>query len=151
MILEYDSFLVNKTSATKVRHVGKTSAKKSIKWGCQGDFVAKKTYLDGALCVFIYENIEHLNTHNKLYHGSVVSGTRYALGARLSEEQKMKIVEMHAFGLSHAVIMQEHTKDMQSWPFLVVLSSAIHFYCQWMWEIFVTSGWKSSQKNILPT
>ena len=113
VILEYDSFPVNKTSVAKVKCIGKTLAGNSIKRGCQRTFVAKQPYLDGALCVLIYENTEHLNTHGELCHGTMVSGTRYALGVGLSSELKMKIAQMHAFGLSPAQIMQQYTKEVR--------------------------------------
>jgi len=113
VVPEYDSFPVNKTSVAKVKRIGKTMAGNSIKRGCQRAFVAKQPYLDGALCVLIYENTEHLNIHGELCHGTMVSGTRYALGAGLSDELKMKIAQMHAFGLSPAQIMQQHTKEVR--------------------------------------
>jgi hypothetical protein len=121
VVSEYDSFPVNKTSVAKVKRIGKTMAGNSIKRGCQRAFVAKQPYLDGTLCVLIYENTEHLNIHGELCHGTMVelchgtmvSGTRYALGVGLSDELKMKIAQMHAFGLSPAKIMQQHTKEVR--------------------------------------
>ena len=113
VVPEYDSFPVNKTSVPMVKRIGKTMAGNSIKRGCQRAFVAKQPYLDGALCVLIYENTEHLNLHGELCHGTMVSGTRYALGAGLSEELKQKIAQMHAYGLSPAQIMQQHTKEVR--------------------------------------
>ena len=113
VVHEYDSFHVNKTSVAMVKRIGKTMVGNSIKRGCQRTFVAKELYLDGALCVLIYENTEHLNIHGELCHGTMVTGTRYALGARLSEELKMKIAQMHAYGLSPAQIMQQHTKEVR--------------------------------------
>ena len=113
VVPEYDSFPVNKTFVAMVKRIGKTMAGNSIKRGCQRIFVAKQLYLDDALCVLIYENTEHLNIHGELCHGTMVSGTRYALGAGLSEELKMKIAQMHAYGLSPAQIMQHHTKEVR--------------------------------------
>ena len=43
----------------------------------------------------------------------MVSGFRYALGAGISEEMKQKIAQMHAYGLSLAQIMQQHTKEVR--------------------------------------
>ena len=113
VVPEYDSFHVNKTSTAMVKHIGKTMAGNSIKRGCQRTSVAKQLYLDDVLCVLIYENTKHLNIHGELCHGTMVSGTRYALGAGLSEELKMKIAQMHAYGLSPAQIMQQHTKEVR--------------------------------------
>ena len=102
VIPEYDSFPVNKPAVPKVKRIGKTLAGNSIKRGCQRAFLANKPYLDHALCILIYENTKHLNVEGELYHGTMVQGTKYALGAGLSGELKMRIVEMHAFGLSPA-------------------------------------------------
>ena len=113
VIPEYDSFPVNKPAVAKVKRIGKTLAGNSIKRGCQRAFLAKKPYLDGSLCILVYENTEHLNTQGELCHGTMVQGTRYALGAGLSEELKIKIAQMHAFGLSPAQIMQHHTKEVR--------------------------------------
>ena len=113
VVPEYDAFPVNKPSVPMVKRIGKTMAGNSIKRGCQRAFVAKQPYLDGALCVLLYENTEHLNSRGELCHGTMVSGTRCALGAGLSEAMKMKIAQMHAFGLSPAQIMQQHTKEVR--------------------------------------
>ena len=43
----------------------------------------------------------------------MVSGFRYALGVGISEDMKHKIAQMHAFGLSPAQIMQQHTKHIR--------------------------------------
>ena len=66
VVPKYDSFPVNKTSIAKVKRIGKTMAGNSIKRGCQRAFVAKQPYLDGNLCVLIFENTEHLNIHGEL-------------------------------------------------------------------------------------
>ena len=132
VIPEYDSFPVNKADVAKVKCIGKTLAGNSIKRGCQRAFVAKKPFLDGSLCILIYENTEHLNTQGELCHGTMVQGTRYALGAGLSEELKMKIAQMHAFGLSPLKSCNNTQKRCESWPLPTVLSLAIHFYCRWM-------------------
>ena len=113
VIPEYNSFPVNKPGVPKVQRTGKTVAGNSIKRGCQRAFLAKKPYLDPTLCILIYENTEHLNAQGELCHGTMVQGTRYALGAGLSEELKMRIAEMHAFGLSPAQIMQQHIKEVR--------------------------------------
>ena len=113
VVPEYDCFPVNKAAVGKVQRIGKTLAGNSIKRGCQRAFVAKKPYLDNSLCLLIYENTEHLNTHGEMCHGTMLQGTRYALGAGLSEELKIKIAQMHAFGLSPAQIMQQHTKEVR--------------------------------------
>ena len=122
---------MNRTSIAKVKCIGKTLVGISIKRGCQQAFVAKQPYLDGALCVLIYENIDHLNTHGELCHGTMVRGTRYALGAGLSEELKMKIAQMHAFGLSPAQIMQQHTKDVRELALSDDVVTRDTFCCRW--------------------
>ena len=76
-------------------------------------FVAKKPYFGPSLCMLIYENIMHLNSRGEHCHGSMVSGFRYALGVGISEDMKHKIAQMHAFGLSPAQIMQQHTKEVR--------------------------------------
>ena len=83
-----------------------------MKRGCHRSFVAKKPYLDHSLCLLIYENTEHLNAKGEHCHGSMVSGFRYALGSGLSEELKLKIAQLHAFGLSYSQIMQQHTAEI---------------------------------------
>ena len=113
VIPEYDAFPVNKSTAATVKRVGKVVAGYSIKRGCLRCFVAKQPYLDPSLCMLIYENTMHVNARGEHCHGSMVSGFRYALGAGISEDMKFKIAKMHAFGLSPAQIMQQHTKEVR--------------------------------------
>lgn len=84
-----------------------------MKRGCQCSFVAKKPYLARSLCLLIYENTEHLNAKGEHCHGSMVSGFRYALGSGLSKELKLKIAQLHVFGLSPSQIMQQHTAEVR--------------------------------------
>jgi hypothetical protein len=112
VIPEYDAFPVTKSTAATVKRVGKVVAGFSSKRGCLRCFVAKQPYLDPSLCMLIYENTMHFNARGEHYHGSMVSGFRYALGAGISEHMKFKIAKMHAFGLSPAQIMQQHTKEV---------------------------------------
>ena len=113
VIPEYDAFPVNKATAAKVKRISRTVVGCSIKRGCQRCFVAKKPYLDPSLCMLVYENTMHLNSRGEHCHGSMVAGFRYALGAGISESMKHKIAQMHAFGLSPAQIMQQHTKEVR--------------------------------------
>jgi hypothetical protein len=113
VIPEYDSFPMTTSTRPKVARIGKTLAGNSVKRGCQRCFVAKKPYLDHSLCLLIYENAEHCNTAGEHCHGTMVGGFRYALGAGLSIEMKQKIAQMHAYGLSPAQIMQQHTKEVR--------------------------------------
>ena len=113
VIPEYDAFPVNKPTTATVKRVGKVVAGFSIKRGCLRCFVAKQPYLDPSLCMLIYENTMHFNARGEHCHGSMVSGFRYALGAGISEDMKYKIAKMHAFGLSPAQIMQQHTKEVR--------------------------------------
>jgi hypothetical protein len=113
VVPEYDSFPVTTSIRPKATRIGKTVAGYSVKRGCQRCFVAKKPYLDHSLCLLIYENAEHLNAAGEHCHGTMVCGFRYALGAGVSEEMKLKIAEMHAYGLSPAQIMQQHTKEVR--------------------------------------
>jgi hypothetical protein len=62
--------------------------------------------------MLIYENAEHINAAGEHYHGTMLGGFRYALGAGISEEMKQKTTQMHAYGLSPAQIMQHHTKEV---------------------------------------
>ena len=75
--------------------------------------MAKKPYLDLSLCMLVYENSMHLNSRGEYYHGSMVSGFWHVLGVGISEDMKHKISQMHAFGLSPAQIMQQHTKEVR--------------------------------------
>lgn len=109
---EYDAFPVTRTGA-KIKRVGKNIGGLSIKRGCLRCFVAKQSYLDPTLCILVYENTMHFNARGEHCHGSMVSGFRYALGAGISEDMKFKIAKMHAFGLSPAQIMQQHTKEVR--------------------------------------
>ena len=113
VIPEYDAFHVTKSTAAKVKRVGKTVTGFSIKSGCLQSFVAKQSYLDLSLCMLVYENIMHFNARGEHCHGSIVTGFRYALGVGISEDMKYKITKMHAFGLSPAQIMQQHTKEVR--------------------------------------
>ena len=112
VVLEYDLFAVNKATTTNVKRIGKTVVGGSIKKGCQRYFVVKKPNLDPSLCMLVYENIMHLNSRGEHCHGSIVSEFQYALGVGISEDMKHKIAQMHSFGLSHAQIMQQHTKEI---------------------------------------
>ena len=113
VIPEYDSFPVNKATATKVKRIGRTVVGSSIKRGCQRCFVTKKPYLDPSLCRLLYENTMHLNSRGEHCHGSMVGGFRYALGVGILASMKHKIAQMHALGLSPAQIMQQHTKEVK--------------------------------------
>ena len=75
--------------------------------------MAKQSYLDPSLCMLVYENTMHLNALGEQCHGSMVSGFRYTLGDGISQDMKYKIAKMHAFGLSPAQIMQQHTKEVR--------------------------------------
>ena len=75
--------------------------------------MAKQSYLDPSLCMLVYENAMHFNAQSEHCHGSMVSGFQYALGIGISEDMKYKIAKMHAFGLSPAQIMQQHTKEVR--------------------------------------
>lgn len=113
VVPEYDSFAVSKSTRPKAVRIGKTLAGNSVKRGCQRCFIAKKPYLDHSLCLLIYENAEHLNAAGEHCHGTMVGGFRYALGAGISDEMKQRIAQMHAYGLSPAQIMQQHTKEVR--------------------------------------
>ena len=113
VVPEYDSFPMTTSTRPKTTRIGKTLAGYSVKRGCQRCFVAKKPYLDHELCLLIYENAEHMNAIGEHCHGTMVGGFRYALGAGISEEMKLKIAEMHAYGLSPAQILQQHTKNVR--------------------------------------
>jgi len=113
VIPEYDAFPISKSTSAKINRVGKNLGGFSIKRGCLRCFVAKQSYLDPSLCMLVYENTMHFNVRGEHCHGSMVSGFRYALGAGISEEMKDKIAKMHAFGLSPAQIMQQHTKEVR--------------------------------------
>lgn len=113
VILDYDAFPTNKCVRPKVARIGKTQVGNSVKRGCQHSFVAKWPYLDHSLCLLIYENTEHLNAKWEHCHGSMVSGFRYAIGSGLSEKLKLKIAQLHAFGLSPSQIMQQHTAEVR--------------------------------------
>ena len=113
VIPEYDAFPETTSTRAKVNHVGKNLGGFSIKRGCLRCFVAKQSYLDPTLCMLVYEHTTHFNARGEHCHGSMVSGFRYALGAGISEEMKYKIAKMHAFGLSPAQIMQQHTKEVR--------------------------------------
>ena len=113
VIPEYDTFPVTRSTGAKIKRVGKNIGGFSIKRGCLRCFVAKQSYLDPTLCILVYENTMHFNARGEHCHGSMVSGFRYALGAGISEDMKFKIAKMHAFGLSPAQIMQQHTKEVR--------------------------------------
>ena len=113
VVSEYESFPLTKSTRSKATHIGKTLAGNSIKRGCQRCFVAKKPYLDHSLCLLIYKNAEYLNAAREHCHDIMVSGFRYALSIGLSNEMKLKIAQMHSYGLSPAQIMQQHTKEVR--------------------------------------
>ena len=113
VIPEYDAFPLTKSTTAKINRVGKNLGGFSIKRGCLRCFVAKQSYLDPSLCMLVYENTMHLNALGEQCHGSMISGFRYALGAGISQDMKYKIAKMHAFGLSPAQIMQQHTKEVR--------------------------------------
>ena len=121
---------MTKSTCPKANRTGKTLARNSMKQGCQRCFVAKKPYLDHSLCLLIYENTEHLNAAGEHSYGTMVSGFRYALGVGLSEEVKLKIAQMHAYRLSPAQIMQQHTKEV--------------------WELAVSNGLVTCDTFLLP-
>ena len=98
VVPEYDSFPMTTSTRPKAMHIDKTLAGYSVKRGCQRCFIAKKPYLDHSLCLLIYENVENLNVAGEHCHGTMVGGFKYALGAGVSEEMKLKIVEMHTMG-----------------------------------------------------
>ena len=104
VIFVYDAFPTNKCVHPKVARIGKTQV---------GNFLAKKPHFDHSLCLLIYENTEHLNAKSKHCHGSMVNGFRYALGSGLSEELKLKLAQLHAFGLSPSQIMQQYIAKIQ--------------------------------------
>jgi hypothetical protein len=81
VIPEYDEFPVTKSTAAKVKRVGRTVSGFSIKRGCLQSFVAKQSYLDPSLCMLIYENTMHFNARGEHCHGSMETGFQYALGA----------------------------------------------------------------------
>ena len=117
VVLEYNSFLVNKATTAKVKRIGKIVVGGSIKRGCQWCFVAKKPYLDPSLCMLVYENTMHLNSCGEHCHGSMGSGFRYAFDIGSSKDMKHKIAQMHAFGLSPTQIMRQHTKHVRDLAF----------------------------------
>ena len=68
----------------------------------------------GPLVVFAHlPNPEHLNIAREHCHGTMVGGFRYALGVGLSKKMKLKIAQMHSYGLSPTQIMQQHTKEVR--------------------------------------
>lgn len=81
-----------------------------MKSGCQ--HFCDKEAIYGSLFVFVdirkYRAIECTRRH---CHGFIVSAFHYALISGLSKELKLKIAQLHAFGLSPTQIMQEHTKE----------------------------------------
>ena len=92
---------------------GKTLARNSMKRGCQRCFVVKKPYMDHSLCLLIYKNVEYINAVEEHCHGTMVGGFRYPFSVLLSEEMKLKFVQMHSYGLSPAQIMQQHIKEVR--------------------------------------
>lgn len=68
-ITDLDMFSINYKAGQNMQRIGKTLAEMSIKCECLRCYVAKRPYLDGSLCQFIYEHIEHANKHGELCHG----------------------------------------------------------------------------------
>lgn len=81
-----------------------------MKSGCQ--HFCDKEATSGSLFVFVdirkYRTIE---CTRRYCHGFIVSAFHYALISRVSGELKLKIAQLHAFGLSPTQIIQEHTKE----------------------------------------
>ena len=116
VVLEYESFMETKLTRPMIMRIGKTLAGNSVKRGRQGHFVAKKPYLDHSLCWLIYKDAKHLNVVGEHCHGTMVSGFRYALGAGISKEMKLKIAQMHHMGYHLPKSCTNTPKRFVSWP-----------------------------------
>ena len=115
------------------------------------DVLWQKPNHDPSLCMSVYENTVYLNTHSEHCHGSMVGGFQYALGVGILENMKHKIAQMHAFKLSHVQIMQQHTKKIRFWLWLMILWYTICSYCHWMLGTSVESVRRSYGWKTLPT
>ena len=140
---------MTKSTHPKATHIGKTLVGYSVKRRCQRCFVANKPYLDHSLCLLIYENAEHLNAVGEHCHGTMVGGFIYALGASVLDEMKHKIAEMHAYELSPAQIMQQHTKEavlnrLVTRDTFLLLLDVTSIYCKrrktYGWKIYLTAS-----------
>jgi hypothetical protein len=140
----------NKATAAKVKRIGNIVVGGFIKKGYQRCFLAKKPYLYPSLCMLVLENTMHLNSRGEHCHGSMVNVLWYALGVGISKNLKHKIAQMHDFGLSHAQIMQQHTKEVRDLAFAngtvtrdtFLLPSNVRNFCRkrakelWMKNLF---------------
>lgn len=97
---------MTKSTHPKTSRIGKTLSSNYVKRGRRRCFVAKKPYLHNFLCLLIYENTKHLNVAGEHCHDTMVYGFRYALNVGLSEEMKLKIIQIHSYGLHYVQIMQ---------------------------------------------
>ena len=105
-------FILTKQLLPKLITLAKLLLVVPLREDAKGVWWQKKPYFDPSLCMLVYKNTMHLNSHGEHYR-SMVNGFLVCVRCWHFQRHEAQNCPMHVFGLSLTQIMEQHTKEVR--------------------------------------